>query len=512
MRTQMLVLAALALAACKKETPVLVYQAVPVEKRNIVVSAQAAGVIQPDTTVEVKSKASGEILDMKVETGQLVPRGTLMVLVDARTPRNTLAQAEAQLEVARARLQNAESQRNRANELFKSQSITQTEQEKAVLDYANAKADVVGAQVAVENARIQLEDTDVRAPITGTIIEKNVERGQVISSPTRDVGGGTVLLKMADLNLVQVRTLVDETDIGKIRPGLRATVTVDAYPNTPFDGEVLKVEPLATTQQNVTMFPVIVRIANRDGRLRPGMNAEVEIHVGQRDSVLAIPNASLRTQRDVASAAQVLGLDPASITAQLAAGDSAARQQADSAAGRTTQAAAVAPKDSAAPKAPAAASGNTMTTPDGRVIPLPPGVTEAQVRAIFAKRMGGQELTDQERALLRQVFAGMGGGRPGGAGGPRPPSNDFQFGGRYIVFVLRNGQPTPVNVRTGLTDLDYSEVMNGVALGDSVLVLPSASLIQSQQEFKQRIGNMTGGGLPGVRQQTPTSTPAAGGR
>ncbi|HQR17805.1 MAG TPA: efflux RND transporter periplasmic adaptor subunit [Gemmatimonadales bacterium] len=504
MRNQMLMLAALALAACKKEAPTVVYQAVPVEKRNIIVSAQAAGVIQPDTTVEVKSKASGEILDMMVETGQLVQRGALMVQVDQRTPRNTLAQAEAQLEVAQARLQNAQSQLTRANELFKSQSITQTEQEKAVLDFANAKAEVVGAGVAVENAKIRMADTDVRAPITGTIIEKNVERGQVISSPTSDVGGGTILLKMADLNLVQVRTLVDETDIGKIRPGLRATVTVDAYPNTPFDGEVLKVEPLATTQQNVTMFPVIVRIANRDGRLRPGMNAEVEIHVGQRDSVLAIPNASLRTQRDVASAAQVLGLDPASVTAQLAASDSAAAQRADSGAGRTSQAA-VAPKDSGATKA--APAGNTMTTPDGRVIPLPPGVTEAQVRAIFAKRMSGKELSDAERALLRQVFAGMGGGRPGGA--PRAPSNDFQFGGRYIVFVLRNGVPTPVNVRTGLTDLDYSEVASGLAIGDSVLVLPSASLIQSQQEFKQRIGNITGGGLPGVRQTT--TPPATGG-
>ena len=138
-----------------------------------------------------------------------------------------------------------------------------------------------------------MEDTDVLAPITGTIISKTVERGQVISSPTSDVGGGTVLLKMADLNLVQVRTLVDETDIGKIRPGLRATVTVGSYPNQPFEGTVLKIEPLATTQQNVTMFPVLVRIENREGLLRPGMNSEVEIHVGRRDSVLAIPNASL---------------------------------------------------------------------------------------------------------------------------------------------------------------------------------------------------------------------------
>ena len=158
----------------------------------------------------------------------------------------------------------------------------------------------------------------MRAPITGTIIEKSVERGQVISSPTKDVGGGTVLMKMADLNLVQVRTLVDETDIGKIQPGQSATVTVDAFPNRPFHGEVLKIEPQAQTEQNVTMFPVLVRIDNREGLLRPGMNAEVEIHVGEREGVLAVPNAALRTQRDVGSAAQVLGLDPAQVQRELA--------------------------------------------------------------------------------------------------------------------------------------------------------------------------------------------------
>src|SRR5918997_6939674 len=115
---------------------------------------------------------------------------------------------------------------------------------------------------------------------------------------------------MADLNLVQVRTLVDETDIGKIQVGQLATVTVDAYPARPFQGSVLKIEPQAQTEQNVTMFPVLVRIDNREGLLRPGMNAEVEIHIGRRSNVLAVPNAALRTQRDVGSAAQVLGLNP----------------------------------------------------------------------------------------------------------------------------------------------------------------------------------------------------------
>ncbi len=247
------------------------------------VSARASGTIQPDTVVEVKSKASGEILELKVETGQLVKRGALMVRVDPRNPRNLVAQAKADLEVAEARLANATSQKRRADELFESQSITQQEHENALLDYANARAEVVRARVALDDAQDQLDDTNVLAPITGTIIEKQVERGQVISSPTRDVGGGTVLMKMADLGLVQVRTLVDETDIGKIQVGQRATVTVDAFPNRPFEGSVLKIEPQAQTEQNVTMFPVLVRIDNRGGLLRPGMNSEVEVHVGQRE-------------------------------------------------------------------------------------------------------------------------------------------------------------------------------------------------------------------------------------
>ncbi|HEU4952944.1 MAG TPA: efflux RND transporter periplasmic adaptor subunit, partial [Gemmatimonadales bacterium] len=306
------------LAGCKKEAAPVVYQALPVEHRDIVVSAQASGTVQPDTVVEVKSKASGEILDLRVETGQLVRRGTPMVRVDPRNPRNQVAQAQADLEVAEAQLTNATSQKRRADTLFETQSITEQEHETALLDYANAKANVVRAKVAVETAKDQLDDTNVLAPITGTIIEKDVERGQVISSPTKDVGGGTVLLKMADLGLVQVRTLVDETDIGKIQVGQRATVTVDAFPNRPFEGSVLKIEPQAQTEQNVTMFPVLIRIDNKEGLLRPGMNAEVEVHVGRRDDVLAVPNAALRSQRDVASAAQVLGLSPDDVQKQLA--------------------------------------------------------------------------------------------------------------------------------------------------------------------------------------------------
>jgi len=443
------------LAACKKEPPPVTYQALPVERRDIVVTAQATGTVQPDTVVEVKSKASGEILDLRVETGQVVKRGALMVRVDPRNPRNTMAQAQADLDVARARVANATSQKRRADELYKSQSITEQEHETALLDYANAKAEEVRAQVAVENAKDQLDDTNVLAPITGTIIEKSVERGQVISSPTKDVGGGTVLMKMADLNLVQVRTLVDETDIGKIQPGQSATVTVDAFPNRPFHGEVLKIEPQAQTEQNVTMFPVLVRIDNRQGLLRPGMNAEVEIHVGEREGILTVANAALRTPRDVGSAAQVLGLDPAQVQRELAESQASLGGAAGARGGTDT----------------AAAAG---TGTDGQ----PPQGQRQRTRA-----------------------------RTGGAG----PRAGGVFGGRYIVFVKRPEGPKPVWVQTGLTDLDHSEVISGLEPTDSVLILPSQSLVQSQDEARERMNRITGGGgLPGVQQQGAPGGSGAG--
>jgi HlyD family secretion protein len=467
--------AALLLSACQEEVPPPPYEAIAVARRDIVVSAQASGTIQPDTVVEVKSKASGEILELRVETGQMVKRGDLMVRVDPRTPRNILAQAEADLEVAEARLANATSQRRRADELFKSQSITEQEHENALLDFANARAEVVRARVAVDDAQNQMDDTNVRAPITGTIIEKLVERGQVISSPTRDVGGGTVLLRMADLGLVQVRTLVDETDIGKIQTGQRATVTVDAYPNRPFEGTVLKIEPQAITEQNVTMFAAQVRIDNRAGLLRPGMNCEVEIHVGERENVLAVPNAALRTQRDAGSAAQVLGLDPAQVEQNLAA------------------------------QAPA--RGATARGGDGQA--AMGGSAGGSVPADSVRTGGTPAGRDTTGAMTRRRVT-MAGGRARGR------SADPSFGGRYIVFVKRPGGPEPVWIRTGLTDLDYSEVVEGLAESDSVLILPSASLVQSQEESRDRINRITGGGgVPGMQQQpqtAPTGARPSGGR
>jgi len=492
--------AAMAAWGCEEEVPPPVYQLVPVATRDIVVSASAAGAIEPITTVEVKSKASGEIIQVLVETGDAVRPGQRLIQVDQRIPQNALVQAEADLDVAEAELTNSNSQLRRSEELYKSQSITEQEYDNARLAAANARARLVRAQRSVEDAKIAFEDTDVRAPIAGVVIERNVEVGTVISSATSNVGGGTVLLRMANLDTVQVRAMVDETDIGKIQPGMAVSILVDAYPGRPFEGQVLKIEPQAITQQNVTMFPVLVRIANRQGLLKPGMNAEVEMHVGNREGVLAVPNAALRTTRDVGSAAMVLGLSQETVDQQLARAREAA-QGGQASLGGTT----------AADSTPA----NVYRTRDGREIRLPDGVTAQQVDALFARmRNGGGPgaLSAEDQAVFQKIRGAMGG--PGGGGGMggqrRPGAGSATMGGEYIVFVLRNGQPAAVPIRTGLTDLDYSEVVAGLTAQDSVLILPSASLVQSQQEMRDRMNRMGGGAVPGMA-RTTTATPPPGG-
>src|SRR5690606_13163494 len=232
--TGLALLGAAALSACSRSEAVgatsTMADVAVAERRSLEVRAEAAGNIEPIRVVEVRSKASGEILNLAVETGDFVRRGDLLAEIDPRDVRNALAQAEADLEVARARLATAQAQRKRSDELLKANVITEQEYENTAFDEANARAQFVKAQTNLELARERMSDVRISAPMDGTIIEKSVEVGQIIASATGNVSGGTVLFRMADLAEMQVRVLVDETDIGKIRPGQTAQVTVEAYP------------------------------------------------------------------------------------------------------------------------------------------------------------------------------------------------------------------------------------------------------------------------------------------
>ena len=309
-----------AVVACtgKKATGVPIPTAA-VERRDIVVDASATGAVEPINVVEVKSKASGQITKMPVETGTMVKPGDLIVQLDTRDVKNQYDQAFADVRAAEAKLQVSEAQKKRSDDLFQGRIITAQEHETAALDYANATAAVVRARTNLDLAQQRLEDATVRAPIAGTVIEKTVSLGQVITSGTSSLGGGTTLIKMADLNKVRVRALVTEADIGTIQAGMNATVTVDAYPDRPFRGSVEKIEPQAVVQQSVTMFPVLITISNLEGLLKPGMNGEVSILIERRDNVLAVPNDAIRNIRESATAATALGLNPDSVQAQIRA-------------------------------------------------------------------------------------------------------------------------------------------------------------------------------------------------
>jgi HlyD family secretion protein len=468
------------------------YQLATVTQRDIVVSANAPGTVEPIRTVEVRSKASGEIFDMPVETGDAVAMGQLIVRVDPRVPQATLRQAQADLTLAQAQLDNAEAQMRRSEGLFATESITEQEYDTAKLSVASARAQIVGAERSLENAQIAAEDTEIRAPLNGVIIQKLVEEGTVITSATQGVSGGTILLQMANLDTVQVRALVDETDIGKIKPDLEVSIVVDAFKNRPFSGRVLKIEPQSTIAQNVTMFPVLVRIPNEGALLKPGMNVEVEFHVGAKQNVMAVPNAALRTDQDVASAAQVLGMDP----------DMVQQQIADARQGGTEG-------DSESHGESGVEANDRTAQFRGRPITIPDGVDVAEARALLKKLesgdmrslMGGGGLSSEEQALMRQLMSSMRGSGGGGGmrGGHETSSTDAALaGGSYVVFVLRDGMAQAVPITTGLTDLDYSEVASGLTLADTVLILPSASLIASQQEWQDRMSRMGRGGLPGI--------------
>ncbi len=310
----------LASAACgaKKDKAVPIATA-PVQRRDIVIDAQATGVVEPINIVEVKSKASGQIVKMPVETGSLVRPGDLLVQIETRDTRNQYDQTAAALAAATSKLQVSTAQKKRADDLFANRIITATEHETAQLDFANAQSQLVAARTSMDLSKQRLEDATVTAPVAGTIIERTVSLGTVITSATGAFGGGTTLLKMADLGQVRVRALFNETDIGQVRAGQSATVTVDAYPQRPFNGVVEKIEPQAVVQQNVTMFPVLVTLDNREGLLKPGMNGETSVLVEQRTSVLSVPNDAVRNPREAAATAPLLGLDPDSVRSQLAA-------------------------------------------------------------------------------------------------------------------------------------------------------------------------------------------------
>jgi HlyD family secretion protein len=455
-----------------------------VERGNLRITAEATGSVEPVRQVEVKSKASGEVLKLHVDVGDQVERGTLLAEVDPRDVRNAYEQVAADLEVAQQRRAIAAAQLKRQEELAAAGFITEQELETARLDDANAEATLIRARTNQNLAELQLADVTIRAPLAGTILARNVEEGSVIQSASQNVSGGSVLFTMAELEQMQVRTLVDETDMGELRAGMEATVTVEAYPDRVFEGMVEKIEPQAVVQQNVTMFPVIVQLDNSSGLLKPGMNAEVEVLIDEATDVLLVPNNAIVNTNDAGPAAMVLGLDVENmdLTQFQRAGRFGGQMPAGAggrggiARGGTTESAGAAPNAGA---------------PNGR-----------------GAAGGGFQPGDFSPDSARSLAAAMRGARGGGAGGRggaglAAAGNDAatRLTRRVVVFTVSDSipgaRPEPRLVEIGLNDWDRTQVLSGLEEGEQVALIGAAQLQAQQQEFMERIGNR-GGGMPFV--------------
>lgn len=284
------------------------YKKENITNKRLELSIEASGVIEAISSIEIKSKASGEVLFLGAEVGDLVEKGAILGQIDQRTPNNILNQAKSDLEASKVRLENAQSQFDRGKELHANASISDKDFEDIEENFAQAKSALVRNEVSFENAKIALDDTIVRSPVRGTVISRPVEVGQVISSPTSAVGGGTVLMTMADLSKVRVRALIDEIDVGKVSIGQIVSIKVAAYRDKEFFGVVKKVEPQARIEQNVTTFPVLIDIENDENLLLLGMNTDVVIEVLNKDVSVSAPTMSLRTRKDIYSAASILNI------------------------------------------------------------------------------------------------------------------------------------------------------------------------------------------------------------
>lgn len=273
------------------------YKDFPITVGTFKVEVSASGTVVPINRVEIKSKASGEIESIPVEEGDHVKRGDLIVRLDQTDVLAELEQARADLDIARAELKQAGNNYERRKKLFEKEMISEEEMDNSELAVAQAKGKMVRAKTSLDQAQERFDETIVTAPISGIILQKYVEEGQIIASGISNVSGGTTIADIADMSHVYIEAGIDEIDVGKIAVGQAALVTAEAYPDRKFQGKIIRIAPEARINQNVTLFDVVIEVENNEGLLKSGMNADVRITIVEDNNVLLAPTMALKPAR-----------------------------------------------------------------------------------------------------------------------------------------------------------------------------------------------------------------------
>ncbi|HZS36903.1 MAG TPA: efflux RND transporter periplasmic adaptor subunit [Polyangia bacterium] len=276
-----------------------------VERGRVVARVTATGTLSALVTVQVGAQVSGRISLLKADFNSPVKKDEVIAKLDPQLFIAAVEQAKANmlaadgaLVKAKAQAVDAERQFQRNKQLREQKLIAQADLDTSEANAEAARAQVIANQGAVEQAKaslhqaeINLNYTTIISPINGVVISRNVDVGQTVAAALQ---APTLFTIAEDLKKMQVDTNVAESDVGKLKPTMEATFTVDAYPSSRFKGTVRQIRNAPQTVQNVVTYDAVIDVDNTDLRLKPGMTANVTFVYAERDDVIKVPNAALR--------------------------------------------------------------------------------------------------------------------------------------------------------------------------------------------------------------------------
>ena len=272
-----------------------VFQAEAVTRRDIASSVQATGVIRAKIGAEVKvgARISGRLEKLYANIGDVVKKGQVIAQLEQEDLRAKVNEAKMNLKVIDANLELSQKSLQRMQNLYAKDYVSKDIVDVAERDYKAAIAQANQIRETIRFNETQMSYADIYAPISGVIASVTTQQGETVSASSLNV---PTFVTIVDLNRLEIYAYVDETDIGKIKPGLDATFTVDSFPDKDFKGKVTAIYPKATIQDNVVYYITIISIENPEGKLKPDMTVNATILLNKRENVLAVPNKAIKRE------------------------------------------------------------------------------------------------------------------------------------------------------------------------------------------------------------------------
>jgi HlyD family secretion protein len=286
-----IVIVAIYFVVSKKGNTTAKFVTAAVQRGDIAINVTATGTLQALTTVLVGSQVSGTILNLYVDFNDKVKKGQILAQLDPILLKAQVAQAEADMDKSKATALLTQRDYERAQSLFKGNLIAQSDKDIDEANYVQAQASVKSSKANLDRLKSNLDYATISSPIDGVVISRDVDVGQTVAASLQ---APTLFTIAQDLTKMEVKTSVDEADIGKIKEGQQAPFTVDAYPDQIFNATVKQIRLSPEIVQNVVSYDVILAVSNPDLLLKPGMTANVTIQIDHRDDVLKVPALALR--------------------------------------------------------------------------------------------------------------------------------------------------------------------------------------------------------------------------